>query len=147
MKLRNTIAAGLGLAACLCLAIAATTAQQTEERTPYTIHRVTGNELSEAGQQPANEAQALQAVQGIPLDGDHRIATASGTQRVVVSQAANPLRGGVPGACGDTSITQNNDPDTVLINGSTVACSTGPPTRAYSLKRVKWDTSSGYRHE
>ena len=122
MKLRNTIAAGLGLAACLCVAIAATTAQQTEERQPYTIHRVTGNALPAAGQQSADEAQASQGVQGVP-DEDHRIMVASGTQRVVASEAVDPLRGGVVGICGDTTVTQNIDPLNVLITGSTVACS------------------------
>ena len=128
MKLRIAIAAGMGLTACLCLAIAATTAQQTEERKPYTIHRVTGNDLSAVGQQPANALQASPGFRGVPLDGVPRLMAQPGPQRVVVSDAFDPLRGEVPGPCGDTTLTQNNDPDTVLINGATIACQQGGAT-------------------
>lgn len=125
MKLRNTIAAGLGLAACLCLAIAATTAQQPREREPYTIHRVTGDDLStSSGQQQANqEERGLVGAQSANLDDAPRLSVAPGPQRVVVSDSVEVLRGGVPGECGDTLVTQNFDPDTVLIGAGTVACS------------------------
>ena len=72
MKLRNMMASGLGGAVCLCLAIAATTAQQTEERTAYTIHRVTGDDLSAnvdwATSKPQTSAPP-QPVQAVPFDG------------------------------------------------------------------------------
>ncbi len=135
MKLRNTIATGLGLAVCLCLAIAATTAQQTEERKAFTVHRVTGNGLPATAQRAADEAQAVQGLQGVALDGIPRFMAQPGPQRVVVSDASNPLRGEVPGDCGDTTLTQNNDPDLVLIGAGTVACQQGGPTTENSWAR------------
>ncbi len=123
MKLSGAVAVRVVLAVCLCLAIAVTQAQQTEERKAFTVHRVTGNGLPATAQRAADEAQAVQGLQGAHLEGIPRFMAQPGPQRVVISDPSDPLRGEVPGDCGDTTLTQNNDPDTVLIGAVLVQVS------------------------
>lgn len=137
MKFHNTIPMGLGVSVCLSLAISTTTAQQAEERTAYTIHRVTGDDLSTNVDRAASQSQPSgpsQPVQAVPFDGAPRLSVLPGPQRVVVSEAVN-ARGEVPGACGDTTVTQNSDPDTVLIGLGTIAFGGGNGTGQNSWAR------------